>query len=146
MCAYPPPHTHIYLNKYKINFKSTENCSHKFLKSTVINDQLPLLAYHSPDLAEKSLGRGGSLEIVLWGQVQSSLSGYHLLSPVTNTKYKSPAAVQSSCQTPHMNQQRHFNSKETARLASQAEAADVARILWNLMRSSLGRQQLSFSH
>lgn len=44
------------------------------------------------------------LEIVPWGRVQSSLSGYQQVSPAANTKYQSAAAVQPSQQTPRTNQ------------------------------------------
>jgi hypothetical protein len=57
-----------------------------------------------------------------WGLFQSSLS---------------EAAVQSTQQTPHTNQQLQFNVEETPRLANQPGSSEAAESHRKLMRSSL---------
>jgi hypothetical protein len=55
-------------------------------------------------------GKQTCSEIVLWGSSNLCCSQS---SPLANNKYEPAAAVQSTPQTTHMNQQGQFNPEET---------------------------------
>lgn len=63
------------------------------------------------------------LEVVLWGQIPSSLSGSQQSSPIANSKHESAVPAPSS-----------RNGKA---LPNWQESVEVARISWNTPRSSL---------
>jgi len=54
------------------------------------------------------------------------ISGF---SPVANIQKNSAAAVQPTCQTPHMNQQGQFSLEESSRLTNWPKVVEAARYL-----------------
>jgi hypothetical protein len=62
---------------------------------------------------------------------------YQQFSPVANTKYRSAAAVRSSRQTQHVDQQAQFDPEEPVRFANQPEAAEAGRSHRKLVRSAV---------